>query len=84
MNTEHLTDLALQKRATARSYVRRRHALRKAVALGLPAEMVREVVTQVAELKATWRAARELLKPAKRWDSARSWVDIHCPLYPEG
>lgn len=55
-------DLALIKREAARNYVRRRHALRTAVRLGLPAEMVREVKRQIADCRTTWIMVRKELK----------------------
>lgn len=60
--TDELIDLALIKREAARNYVRRRHALRVAVRLGLPVEMVREVKRQIVDCRTTWIMTRRELK----------------------
>lgn len=62
MNHDELIDMALLKREAARNYTRRRHALRMAVRLGLPAEVVREVNRQVNEHKTIWALLRRELR----------------------
>lgn len=65
MNSAHIDeqiDMALQKREEARSYVRRRHALRLAVQMGLPAEIVREVKRQAINHRNAWVLLHKELK----------------------
>lgn len=61
-----LVDLALQKRAVARTYARKRWALRQLVEMGVftPEEARRGPATVLANLKTTWRAARYLMREA--------------------
>jgi hypothetical protein len=56
-------DLALVKRAAARDYVRKRHALRTLVKLGIftPAQARSQMFSVVRHLT-TWRAARAMLR----------------------
>lgn len=58
-------DLALVKRMAAGEYVRKRHALRRLVKLGVfsPAE-ARRMTWVLQELRAKWIAARSLLRGA--------------------
>ena len=59
---ETQTDMALAKRAHAVSYMQRRRALRKALRLNLPAEIVREVRRQIVNYRAAWAALRMELR----------------------
>jgi hypothetical protein len=57
-----MLDLVLVKRQAARRYIRKRHALRTLVKLGVfTPEQARREQSKLAELMATWRAARVLL-----------------------
>lgn len=71
MNLSHTQeiDLALVKRAVARSYVRKRHALRILVRLGVfTVEHARRERHVLTDLTATWRSARAMLREHIRQD----------------
>lgn len=61
-NTQEI-DLALVKRAAARDYVRKRHALRLLVKAGVfTPEQARAQMTSIVRHLTTWRAARFMLR----------------------
>lgn len=62
MSRDEYTDMALLKRYSALKYAQRKAALREAIRLELPYEVIREVRRQVRELITTWRMLREAMK----------------------
>lgn len=62
MDQELLIDMALMKRHVAELYALRRRALRSALSLGLPSEIIRMVRHQVRNHKSTWSVLRRELR----------------------